>query len=102
MDKEEIINKIQLYSRLLQQYFELDSVFLFGSYANDEATEDSDIDVAIVVNQVHGDYFSYVPLLWKLRRQVDVRIEPILFEKDHDPSGFLSEIKRTGIQINIP
>ncbi len=102
MDKKEIINKIQLYSRLLQQHFDLDSVFLFGSYAKGEPGEDSDIDVAVVVDKIQGDYFSYVPLLWKLRRQVDVRIEPILFEKDHDPSGFLSEIKRTGIQINIP
>jgi len=32
-------------------------------------------------------------------RQIDDRIEPIILEKQHDESGFLSEIKKYGIQI---
>ena len=46
-----------------------------------------------------GDYFSTRPLRWKIRREVDDRIEPILIEKDHDESGFLSEIKKHGVTI---
>jgi hypothetical protein len=38
-------------------------------------------------------------LLWKIRREVDDRIEPILLEKKHDKSGFLEEITKTGILI---
>ena len=101
MDKREIINKLKIYVSLLNQYFDLDKVILYGSYVNGNPTEDSDIDVAIVVKKLSGDYFSYTPLIWKLRRQVDDRIEPIIFEKDNDKSGFLSEILKKGIEISI-
>lgn len=47
-----------------------------------------------------GDYISINPLLWKLRRQIDDRIEPILPERDFDDSGFLKEIENYGIEIS--
>lgn len=98
MDKREAITKVEEYSLLLKQYFPLEKVYLFGSYAKNTNRADSDIDVAIVVSHIEGDYFSIHPLLWKLRRQVDDRIEPILIEKDNDNSGFLSEILKYGIE----
>ena len=78
MDKAEVIKKIQQYRFLLKEHFDVDKVYLFGSYAKETNREDSDIDVAIVVNSLKGDYFSTTPLIWKLRRQIDDRIEPIL------------------------
>lgn len=84
---------------LLGNHFDLESVYLFGSFANDTNEEDSDIDVAVVVKNLSGDYFEVTPLLWKLRRQVDDRIEPILIEKNNDKSGFLDEIKKNGIEV---
>jgi len=36
------------------------------------------VDVAIVVQTLSGDFFSTRPLLWKIRRQIDDRIEPVL------------------------
>ena len=99
MDKAEAINKIRQYRFLLKDYFDVDKVYLFGSYAKETNKEDSDIDVAIVVNSLKGDYFLTTPLIWKLRRQIDDRIEPILIEKDNDSSGFLEEIQKSGIEI---
>ena len=99
MDKVEAIRKIRQYKFLLKDYFDVDKVYLFGSYAKETNREDSDIDVAIVVNSIKGDYFSTTPLIWKLRRQIDDRIEPILIEKDNDSSGFLEEIQKNGIEI---
>ena len=99
MDKEEVINKVRQYRSLLNDYFQIENIYLFGSYAKDSFREDSDIDVAIVVNEIPGDFFSVNPLLWKLRRQVDDRIEPILIDRNQDRSGFLDEIKRNGIEI---
>lgn len=99
MDKREVIEKIKRYKLLLLQNFQVEKVYLFGSYANETNHEESDIDVAVVVKAISGDYFSINPLLWKLRRQIDDRIEPILFELNNDKSGFLEEIKRKGIEI---
>ena len=99
MDKSEVINKIRRYRFLLKDHFDIEKVYLFGSYARETNIEDSDIDVAIVVKKIKGDYFSTTPLLWKLRRQIDDRIEPVLIEKDNDNSGFLEEIQKNGIEI---
>ena len=99
MDKGEAINKVKEYSILIKRYMALENVYLFGSYAKNTNRIDSDIDVAIVVKKIEGDFFAVQPLLWKLRRQIDDRIEPILIEKDNDISGFLVEIQRNGIEI---
>ncbi|HET6558396.1 MAG TPA: nucleotidyltransferase domain-containing protein [Prolixibacteraceae bacterium] len=99
MDKGEAISKVKQYSSLLKEHLHFEKIYLFGSYAKNTYREDSDIDVAIVVNRIEGDYFSINPLLWKLRRQVDDRIEPILLEKDFDDANFIGEIQKHGIDI---
>ncbi len=99
MDKREAINIVRAYRHLLKDHFRFENVYLFGSYAKGTNREDSDIDVAIIVDRVEGDYFSVNPLLWKLRRQIDDRIEPILVERDFDDADFLGEIQKYGIEI---
>jgi predicted nucleotidyltransferase len=101
MDQREVIEKLIRYRHLLSKHFDIDKVILFGSYANGSQRKDSDIDVAVVVKQVKGDYFTYTPLLWKLRREIDDRIEPVLFETGKDKSGFLNAIVKEGIEIKI-
>jgi predicted nucleotidyltransferase len=100
MDNREIINKLINYKLLVSKYFDVDQVVLYGSYAKGNQREDSDIDVAIIVNSINQDFFTYAPLLWKLRREIDDRIEPVLIEKNKDESGFLKEVMRTGLVIN--
>ncbi len=100
MDQREAIKKVRQYKLLLGNHFDLESVYLFGSFARGTNRVDSDIDVAVVVKKISGDYFAVNPLLWKLRRQVDDRIEPILIDKNNDQSGFLDEIKKHGIEID--
>ena len=99
MDKPEVIAKLQKYKQLLSQQLNFEEMILYGSYAKGTSTEESDVDVAIIVNDLKGDYFSTRPLLWKIRREVDDRIEPVLIDKAHDDSGFLETIKKTGIII---
>ena len=99
MDKAEVINKLKKYKKLLSEHLLFDELILFGSYAKGTSGKDSDMDVAVVVDSLQGDYFLIRPLLWKLRREIDDRIEPIIIEKRYDESGFLSEIKKYGIQI---
>jgi predicted nucleotidyltransferase len=99
MDRAEVITKLKRYKKLLSQYMSFDKMILFGSYARGSQREDSDVDVAIIVEEMQGDYFSTRPLLWRVRREVDDRIEPILFETKHDESGFLEEVMKNGILI---
>ena len=99
MDKREAVNKVKAFRQLLSNYFQFENIYLFGSYAKGTNREDSDIDVAIIVDHIEGDYFSINPLLWKLRRQIDDRIEPILIERNFDDADFLGEIQKNGIKI---
>lgn len=99
MDKSKVINLVSKYKVLVSRHFDVKDVILFGSWAIGNQKEDSDIDVAIVVDSIESDFFTYAPLLWKLRREIDDRIEPILIEKNKDESGFLSEILKTGLVI---
>jgi uncharacterized protein len=100
MGKREVIKKLRSYKLLVSGHFDVDKLILFGSYAKGTQQIDSDIDVAIVVNSIDSDFFSYAPLLWKLRLEVDARIEPILLINGKDESGFLQEILQTGLEIN--
>lgn len=99
MDKREVINKLVKYKLLVSKHFDIDKVVLYGSYAKGSQSDASDIDVAIIVNSIDQDFFIYAPLLWKLRREIDDRIEPILIEKNKDESGFLQEVLKTGLII---
>jgi uncharacterized protein len=100
MDKREAIRKVKKYRVLLNDYLKIEQIYIFGSYAKGTYKKDSDIDVAIVVDNIEGDFFAINPLLWKLRREIDDRIEPILIDQNHDDAGFLDEIKKYGIEIS--
>jgi len=100
MDKNEVITKVKRFRYIISEHLDIKKVLLFGSYAKGTNNEDSDIDVAIVVDNLEDDYFKTTPLLWKLRREIDDRIEPIIFEYNNDKSGFLKEIEKYGIEIN--
>jgi len=100
MDQKEAISKATDYKNLLKEHFHFTDIYLFGSYASNEFDSNSDIDIAVVVDKTDEDFFSITPKLWKLRREVDDRIEPILVETDLDKSGFYEDIVKKGIRIN--
>jgi len=96
MDKESAIGLVKRYSELVTKHMLVKQVVLYGSYAKETADPDSDIDIAVVVEKLEGDYLDAQARLFRLRRAVDFRIEPVLIEEDEDKSGFLREILSTG------
>ena len=56
--------------------------------------------IALMVDGMDNSFDLQVDLM-KLRRSVDLRIEPHPFDSmdDNDPYGFLTEIKRNGIRV---
>ena len=96
MDKETVIDRVKIYADVVRENFLIQKIVLFGSQVRGTATDDSDIDVAVVFKRIDEDYLETAAKLFYLRRNIDSRIEPVLFEEGHDPSGFLEEILRTG------
>jgi len=88
----------QKYSEEVRKIVNPVSVILFGSYVNGNPHEWSDIDVAVLVNDVDGeDWYNARVSLQKIRRNLDfIDIEPHLLDPNHDPSGFVEHIVKTG------
>ncbi|NMA92709.1 MAG: nucleotidyltransferase domain-containing protein [Firmicutes bacterium] len=96
MDKSRALKVAKKYSELVGERFKPKKIFLYGSYARDNWHKNSDIDIAVVVDTIDGDYLEMASALYRLRRDVDDRIEPVLLEEKEDPSGFTEEIFKHG------
>ena len=103
MDKnEDIILIAKKYVELVKANgfpMQIDKAYLFGSFAKGCPKKDSDIDIALVVDKLVGNYEETIIPIWRLRKNVDFRIEPHIIVPDEDYADFLPEIQRTGIEI---
>ena len=68
------------------------------NYSKGTAHADSDIDVAVIVPKVAGDFLQTSSMLWTLTWNVNTLIEPVLLEAGH-PSPLYEEVLRTGVLI---
>ena len=96
MDQEPVINRVKQFAEVVRQNFQVKKIILYGSYAKGSAGKHSDIDVAVVLDSNEEDLLTSKAKLFKLRRDIDVRIEPVLLDEKNDRSGFLEEITKTG------
>ena len=101
MDEEKAWRVAQQYVAVVREKkMGLQGVYLFGSYANGTAGKDSDIDLAVVFDGF-ADSFDMQVELMKLRRGVDVRIEPHPFREEDFTldNPFASEILDYGRKV---
>jgi len=78
--------------------------YLFGSYARKTDKPDSDIDIALVIDNLDDDEkFDFQVQLLLLASKFDTRIEPHpISNKDLETNNpFVVEILKTGIEINL-
>ena len=96
MDQGAVVERVREYAELVRRHIPVSKVVLYGSYASGRAHEDSDIDVAVIVPHVEGDFLDLAAQLFRWTRDIDLRIEPVLLQEGHDRSGFIEEVLRTG------
>ena len=98
MDKEQAIVLAKRYKAMVAERLPLKALYLYGSYSKGNYREDSDMDIAVVVERLDDNYFEDTPLLWKLRRKISNLIEPVLLIEDMS-NPLYCDIARTGILI---
>ena len=99
MDKGEVISLVRKYKELVSQHLPIKSLYLFGSYSKGDYTEESDIDVAVIVPKEHEEtWWEDSSLLWRLTWNVDTTIEPVLMYEGSD-SPLYYDVMKTGIEI---
>ena len=98
MDKEQAIKLAQEYKKVLLEKMPVKALYLYGSYSKGNYTEESDIDIAVVVEHLKDDYLEDTPLLWKLGRKVSYLIEPVLLSENEN-SPLYADVIKTGILV---
>ena len=80
------------------------SAYIFGSYAKNTQSLESDIDVALVIEDLSdNDRFDMQVRLMMLASTIDNRIEPhpISSQNMNSNNPFAAEIRQTGIEIKV-
>jgi len=76
-------------------------LYLFGSHARGTAQADSDIDLAVFLDQDEIDGFNEDVQLMRLTRNVDLSIEPHCFSRKdfENPDPFVQQIIANGERV---
>lgn len=99
---KEIADIVNKYIAIVKENYDVVAIILFGSYAKGTEHEDSDIDIAVVTNDIKTDKFDEEVKLTLLRRKIDSRIEPHIIkveDYENDETPFIVEVKNTGIKV---
>ena len=86
---------------LLKAGLPIEKIILFGSYAQRKASDNSDIDLAIVLKELKEDRFTTRLQLMKLCRNFNEVIEPhpFLNSEFNETNPFAFEILKNGITV---
>ena len=106
MVQKEIIDKIKsCIFYLTNNGYVINKAFLYGSFARNEAYEDSDIDLMLVSDTFDNSSIEDKANVWVLTSDIDSRIEPYMvgtkrFLTDNY-SPLLEIVRQEGIEIEI-
>lgn len=95
LTKEEILKRLREHKTELQRKFPLKSLALFGSYARNEQTDTSDIDVLVEFSEPVG--FEFIDLIEELERLFNRKID--LVSKKGIKSHYLPYIEDDAIYV---
>jgi predicted nucleotidyltransferase len=98
----QIIESIKKFKEKISSDLKIKKVILFGSYSNGSFSEESDIDLCIIAEDVDNSFLATLRIAPKIIG-IDLRIEPLVFSvKDYEENskfGILKEIKEQGIEL---
>ena len=96
LDKERVREIAQQYAEEVKKVINPNAIVLFGSYVNGIPHEESDIDIAVIVNDFQGDWLDTAAMLCGLSWKISFDIEPHLLDETCDRSGFVRHVMQTG------
>lgn len=98
----EIEANVLKYVEAICKLYKVEAIILFGSYAKGTEREDSDIDIAIVIDEFKDNIIDEEVELMKFRKGIDYRIEPHIIRIDdykNISNPFVKEVIETGIKV---
>jgi len=96
LDKETVREVAEKFAEEVKRILNPNAILIFGSYANGNPHEHSDIDIATICNNFEGNWYETMVELCGISREVSFDIEPHLLDEKHDKSGFVEHVVKTG------
>lgn len=75
------------------------SIYLYGSYAAGSHHDNSDIDIAVIVDTLDSDFLETSAQLFAFTWSINTSIEPKLIVKKNNESGFHEYVIANGKKI---
>jgi len=96
-----ILKQIKEYIAILSKHYKINAVYLFGSHAKGKTHKWSDVDLAIVSDDIK-DRISDMARMFVLAKNIEVNIEPHPYNTKLFKANeyvLVDEILRTGIRV---
>lgn len=99
LTRDEALQIVKDHKKVIASRFKTEpKVYMYGSYSKGYQKPESDIDVAVVVPHVEGDWMDLSTDLWLDVDKVNILIEPVLLEEGHH-SPLYDDVMRTGVAV---
>ncbi len=95
IDKDIILNYLKEHKNEFMQKYSVEKIGLFGSFARNEAREDSDIDIFV---KMKPDLFTMVELKEQIERDLQKKVD-IIREHKHIKPFLLKMIQKDIIYV---
>ena len=108
MDKEKVRRLVEEYAKLVVSNMVVNKIILYGSYARGDYTENSDIDIMVLLDLSDMDIKKYrhelSGMTYDFNMDYDLDIKPIVKNKEHfnkwvDVYPFYTNIEREGVKL---
>jgi predicted nucleotidyltransferase len=96
LDKKAVREIAEKYTDSVCKIYKPKQIIIFGSYVNGNPHTDSDIDIAIIFDNVKEDWLETWGNLIGLREGISYDIETHMLDETCNRSGFLDHIRKTG------
>ena len=96
---QKAFNRVKLFAEKINSFLPVKMIILYGSYAKGTERPDSDIDVAVVVDELTDNWLKINSRLFLISADIDDKIEPNLIIYKNNKSDFLESILKYGIII---
>ena len=104
LQQDAIIIVRQYIANLKNAVISISKAYLFGSYARNQANENSDIDVLLVSDVFDTNDDVVLSRPWSPKYRIDYRIEPVAMGlkrfKTDENSIILEVVRKEGIEID--
>ena len=82
MIKSDVLNYLKEHYREFHNKYNVDKIGLFGSYARDEATQESDIDIYV---KMKPNMFNMIAMKEQIEEELDTKVDIIREHKNLKP-----------------